>query len=414
MKSLAIGACWLAALSGAAIAQDTAFKYPSWMWEEGEVGAWHKQRKAEFEAKNPGVKVEATVLSPANFENVITTQIAAGDVPDLMPAYTNMLAPLIDAGVLAPLGDCIAASSYKDRLLPSIKFAQKDGKTYGIPLTMSPQSMIVNKDLLEKAGVSGIPKTPEEFHAAAKAVKDKTGQWGYGFPNNMSNALFPYLQSMQWIIGLGGDWSKPDGTITANDPLTVKGVTWIKRFLDEGLSPKGLDANAIRTMFAEGKVAFIFDGPWVIVQVGSVNPELAKKVDFTVMPTPTHAAITGGAFYTIPAGSKRKAEACQYLEVINAEPAQRLYVEKLLQIPGTDVKLSPDFLAKTPWVGQMAEIAAKYPGGLGYAPPGYAIDAAEFRQIASDHLAKIYAGTASVEDGLNQAQKALETWAKTR
>jgi len=85
-----------------------------------------------------------------------------------------------------------------------------------------------------------------------------------------------------------------------------------------------------------------------------------------------------------------------------------------LQIPGTDVKLSPEFLAKNPWVGQMVEIAAKYPGGLGYAPPGYAVDAAEFRQIVTDHLAKIYAGTATVEEGLNQAQKALETWAKTR
>ncbi|WP_377842066.1 ABC transporter substrate-binding protein [Bosea sp. UC22_33] len=414
MKSAILGACCAALLAGSALAQNAPFKYPSWMWEEGQVGAWHKERKAEFEAKRPGLKVEATVLSPANFENVITTQIAAGDVPDLMPVYTNMLAPLIREGVLAPLDDCIAASSFKDRLLPSVKYAQKDGKTYGIPLTMSPQSMIVNRDLLEKAGVERIPTTPDEFYAAAKAVKEKTGQWGYGFPNNMSNALFPYLQSMQWIVGLGGDWSKPDGTITANSPLTIQGVTWIKRFLDEKLSPRGLDANAIRTMFAEGKVAFIFDGPWVIVQVGSANPELAKKVDFTVMPTPTHAAITGGAYYTIPAGSKRKAEACQYLDIINAEPAQRAYVEKLLQIPGTDVKLSPEFLAGNPWVGKMVEIAAKYPGGLGYAPPGYAVDAAEFRQIAADHLAKIYAGTATVEEGLNQAQKALETWSKTR
>lgn len=414
MKSAILGACCVALLAGSAFAQNGPFKYPSWMWEEGQVGAWHKERKAEFEAKRPGLKVEATVLSPANFENVITTQIAAGDVPDLMPVYTNMLAPLIREGVLAPLDDCIAASSYKDRLLPSVKYAQKDGKTYGIPLTMSPQSMIVNRDLLEKAGVERIPTTPEEFYAAAKAVKEKTGQWGYGFPNNMSNALFPYLQSMQWIVGLGGDWSKSDGTITANSPLAIAGVTWIKRFLDEKLSPKGLDANAIRTMFAEGKVAFIFDGPWVIVQVGSANPELAKKVDFTVMPTPTHAAITGGAYYTIPAGSKRKAEACQYLDIINAEPAQRAYVEKLLQIPGTDVKLSPEFLAGNPWVGKMVEIAAKYPGGLGYAPPGYAVDAAEFRQIVTDHLAKIYAGTATVEEGLNQAQKALEAWSKTR
>ena len=30
-----------------------SFKHPSWMWEEGNVGVWHKARKAEFEAKFP-------------------------------------------------------------------------------------------------------------------------------------------------------------------------------------------------------------------------------------------------------------------------------------------------------------------------------------------------------------------------
>ena len=59
----------------------------------------------------------------------------------------------------------------------------------------------------------------------------------------------------------------------------------------------------------------------------------------------------------------------------------------------------------------MVEIAANYPGGIGYAPPGYAIEAPEFRQIAADHLARIYAGEVSVQQGLDEAQAALEAWA---
>jgi ABC-type glycerol-3-phosphate transport system substrate-binding protein len=130
------------------------------------------------------------------------------------------------------------------------------------------------------------------------------------------------------------------------------------------------------------------------------------------MPTPTHAAITGGAFYTIPAKSPHKADACKYLEVINSEAAQREYLEKLVQIPGTNVEPSKDFLAANPWVTTMAEVAAKYPGGLGYAPPGYRVQAAEFRQIVVDQLAEIYAGQKSVKDGLAEAQKKLEAWSK--
>ncbi len=387
-----------------------AFKHPSWMWEEGDVGLWHKKRLAEFEAAHPGVKVTATLIPSSSFETTINTQIAGGDAPDLLPVFTNMLAPLIDADALAPLDDCIAHSSFKDRLLPTISYARHNGKTYGIPLTMSPQSLLYNKALLDAAGAA-IPTTVDEMYSAVKAVKEKTGQWGYAFPNNVSSVLFTYLQSMQWVIGMGSDWSTPDRKITANAPKTVGAVKWIKRYLDEGLSPRGLDANAVRSLFASGKVAFLVDGPWVMTQVQSSNPALLKDVGFTVMPTPTHAAITGGAFYTIPAASKRKEEACAYLDVINAEPAQREWLEKLLQIPGTTVQPSADFLATHAWVGTMAEIAAKYPSGLGYAPPGFAVQAPEFRQIVADHLAQIYSGKVTVEAGLADAQETLERWA---
>ena len=386
------------------------FKYPSWMWEEGDVGVWHKKRMAEFEAAHPGITVQPTLIPSPSFENTIETQIAGGDVPDLLPVFTNMLAPLIDAGALAPLDDCIAHSAFKDRMLPSVSYARVNGKTYGVPLTMSPQSLLYNRRLLDQAGVA-VPTTVDAMYAAAKAVKEKTGQWGYAFPNNVSSALFIYIQSMQWVNGFGSDWATPDRKITANAPKTVEAIGWVKRYLDEGLSPRGLDANNVRSLFAAGKVAFLFDGPWVMTQVQSSNPGLLKDVGFAVMPTPTHAAVTGGAYYTIPAASPHKADACAYLDIINREDAQREWLQGLLQIPGTNVQPSPDFLKEHSWVGTMAEIATKYPSGLGYAPPGFAVQAAEFRQIVVDHLAEIYSGKATVEAGLDSAQKALERWA---
>ncbi len=400
----------LVASSDGAVAQ-SSFKHPSWMWEEGNVGVWHKARRAEFEARLPQVKVEATLIPAPSFETTITTQMAAGDVPDLLPVFTNMLPPLMDADLLAPLDACIARSSYKDSLPPSISFARRDGKTYGVPLTMSPQSLLYNKKLLDEAGVA-VPTTIEEFYRAAKAIKEKTGQWGYGFNNNLANGLHTYIVSMQWVIGFGADWSRPDRTITANDPKTVEAITWIKRFLDEGLSPRGLDSTVVRTMFAEGKVGFLFDGPWVMTQVKGSNPALYPQVGFAVMPTATKAAITGGAFYAIPKGSKRFDEACRYLEIINAEAAQRAWLEGLVQIPGTTVQPGPDFLKENPWVGVMTEVAAKYPGGLGYAPPGYSVQANEFRKIVVDHLAQIFSGQRGVQEALDGAQKTLEAWAK--
>jgi len=386
------------------------FKYPSWMWEEGAVGEWHKARLAEFEEAYPHVEVQTTQIAAGDFESTILTQLAAGDAPDLLPVFTNMIPMLVAEGMLAPLDDYLASSDIKDSALPPIEVAVYDGKTYGIPLTMSPQSLLYNQKLLDEAGVE-VPTTIEEMYEAAKTVNEKTGAWGYAFNSDTSNVLQAYIVTMHWILGFGSDWSQPDGTITANAPENIEALTWLQRFIDDGLVPQGMDAPTIRRLFTEGKVAFLFDGPWVITQVKNDNPDLYPSVGYAVMPTPSHAAVTGGAFYVIPKDSPHKDDAWKYLEVINTPEAQRAWLEDLVQIPGTVVEPSEEFIEENPWVANMVEVAAQYPGGLGYAPPGYQVEAAEFRQIVIDHVAGVWAGTKSVEEALNELQVALEEWA---
>lgn len=398
-------------LAGVANAKDTTLNVPSWMWEEGQVGQWLKANTAEFE-KAAGAKVVRTQIPPSDFEKVVTTQIAGGAAPDLMTAFTSMLPPMIKAGTLAPLDECIAAGGFADRLLPSVDFAKVGGKTYGVPLTMSPWSVVVNKKLLADAGVS-MPKTVDELYTVSKAVKAKTGAYGYAFGNDMAAPLHVYINSMQWVLGFGSDWSKADGTITANAPRNIEAITWIKRFMDEGLAPVGLGVTQARDLFVSGKVAIMFEGPWLMTQIQGQKPDMMADIDFEVVPTPTHAAVTGGAFYVIPSKSPNPKEACALLTAYLKEDAQRRWLEDLKQIPGTKAQASTEFLAKNAWVGKMADIAAKYPGGIGYAPPGYAIDAAEFRQMVVDALSAIYSGKTTVKDGLDGLQKKLDTWKDT-
>ena len=404
--------CAAFALSVGAAGAQEEIRMPSWMWGEGDVGVWFNDVVAQFEANNPDFTVQKTQLSAADYERQVTTQIAGGAVPDLMPVFTNMLAPMIDANILAPLDACIAQGGFGDRLLPSVEFAVVDGATYGVPLTMSPWSMVVNKALLAEAGV-GVPTTVEELYAAAVAVKETTGNYGYAFGNDMAAPIHVYINSMQWVLGFGSDWSQPDGTIIANDPRNVEAITWIKRFMDEGLAPIGLGVAPARELFADGQVAVMFEGPWLMAQVANDNPELAANIDFEVVPTPTHAAITGGAFYAIPADAANPEAACALLTEFMAVEPQRAWLESTLQIPGTTVELGGDFLAENGWVANMADIAARYPGGIGYAPPGYLVHAAEFRQIVVDALSEIYSDKTSVQDGLDALQSRLELWSLT-
>ena len=216
---------------------------------------------------------------------------------------------------------------------------------------------------------------------------------------------------MNWSLGFGSDWSQEDGTITANTSENVEALTWLQRFLDDGISPQGLHVTTARNLFLEGEVAFMFEGPWLMTMVKNKNADLYQNVGYTTLPTPTHAAITGGAFYVIPVEAQNKDAACDYLEIINSTDAQRSWLADLVQIPGTVVEPTKAFLDENPWVPNMVEVSAQYPGGLGYAPPGYRVEAGEFRQIVIDHVAQIWACSKSVEEALDELQVALKEWA---
>ena len=386
--------------------------YPNWMLGEAGVGDYWKATVAEFEKQNPGVTLKTTLIPSNQYEDKTLTDMAGGQIPDIYPAFTNQLPRLITEGLLEPLDPWLSKAPWKDKELPVIQIAQRDGKTYGVVLTASPQGMIYNKQLLDRAGVTKIPEDVESFYQAVKQVKQKTGEFGYGFPTLSAEELNAYIVTMQWVLGYGSDWSDKDGKPTANDPKTIEGMTWIKRFLDEDLAPKGMKVLDLRNMFKDGKLAFMFEGPWVLTLVKASNAQIYPYVGFTRPPTPTHASITGGAFFTIPKGSKHKEIAWKYIDMVNQESWQRKWLEENVQLPGQAIKPGEQFLKENPWVNDMVEVAAQYQAGFGYAPPSakLAVRAAEFRKIVMSHVDEIYAGKVSVKDGCNQIQSELEAF----
>lgn len=414
MKRLRFLICMVVVLalsSLAIVSAETEIRFPSWMWGEVGTGDWFRDGVAQFESQEPGVKVLDTLVPAGQYEEKILIDLAGGDPPDLAPVFTNMLPKLMDLGLLEPLDDYLSQTDWAENLLPVQSVAQKDGKTYGIALTASPNGLIYNKELLDQAGVD-VPTTPEEMLEAARKVKEVTGQFGYGFGTRTADVLEAYIPLMQWAIGFGGDFSK-DGVPTANDPKTIAGLEYLKQFYDEGLTPKGLDGPMLRKMFVEGKIAMLIDGPWAITYVQSEAPELYPSVGFAAPPTPTHAAITGGAFYTIPVDAKHKEEAFALIAIYNQPEMQRRWLEELLQIPGQVAEASPEFLEEHGWVAGMVDVAAKYPAGLGYAAPGFEENNAEVQQMVVDGIAKVWAGLLDVEDAMNEVQDRLVKWAST-
>jgi ABC-type glycerol-3-phosphate transport system substrate-binding protein len=391
-------------------------KYPSWMWTDTGVNFYWKESVEEYESRYPDRKIRTESIAPNNYADQITTEIAGGRRPDILPIFTNNLFSLLDNDLLEPLDPYLAKVDWVEKELPLAKVAKVDGKQYGVVCTASPQALVVNKKLLQQAGVDSVPTTVDELFAAAKTVKAKTGQWGFAFPMASSDVQNCYVSSMQWVLGYGSDWADETSRPLANADKTKEAIEMMVAFVKAGVVPTGMKVTDVRTLFKDGKVAFMLDGPFLLSFVKQANPALYSSLDFVDPPTPTHAAITGGALWVMLKGNKRNDEVWDYIALVNEAEWQRKWLEETAQLAGQNVPASEEFLKVNPWVANMLRIAANYQTGFGYAPPSRKIAtyAAEWQKLVIDDLIPIWSGSKPVDSGLNQLQDKLEKWLKDK
>lgn len=169
-KGLLVGAVALAFSAGSALAQTTV----KWLHIEANpvvVKLWEEVAR-EFEAKNPGVKIEMQYLENEAYKAKAPTLLQSKDRPHIIFSWAGgVLKSQVEAGVLEDITP--AMQGYKDNLSASAVDAfTVDGKIYGVPYGVSQVGFMANKDLLAKAGVdAGKVATYDEFLDAVKKLK---------------------------------------------------------------------------------------------------------------------------------------------------------------------------------------------------------------------------------------------------
>lgn len=120
----------------------------------------------KFNEMYPNITVE--VEGVTNYADDALLRLTSGDWGDIM------MIPAVDKNLLSeyfvPYGDL-------DSMKEVVRFVDQwmyDNTVYGVASTGNAQGIVYNKAVFEKAGITAIPKTPEEFIAALQAIKDKT------------------------------------------------------------------------------------------------------------------------------------------------------------------------------------------------------------------------------------------------
>ncbi len=279
--------------------------------------------------------------------------VAGGVPPDVIYFDRYAIAEWAARGAFDPLDEYIARdiaagvidTPRRERFFPSAwDEAIFDGKVYGISCSIDDRALYYHEDLLIRAGLvnergeAHPPRTWEELeeYAAKLCQFDESGRMTCaGFIPDFGNS---HLYLYGWANG--AEFVSDDGKkIQLDSPRVVEALSFMKRLADVQGGYAALSAfkasfqSQALDPFISGKVAMKIDGVWWLEDIGTY----ARDMRFGVAPVPRPKRIleaggepvsfSGGWAYAIPASSRHKQAAWEFIRFMSSERASRLIME---------------------------------------------------------------------------------------
>ena len=232
----------------------------------------------------------------------LNVMIAGDDTPDMWYWY-SLQRNLVEQGAVAAL-DMDRIKSYMPTIYQHIEqqnsrtdrdlwsFQSRDGTVYGVPAglsrwTPSPRGTAARMDLLEKAGISSMPATIDEWEKAFGAVKSELGLYGMSAFGVKSNRFFSIIFGAYGALPF--IWTERDGKLVygAVLPEMKEALETLNRWYEEGYIVKDwatLDQLTSWDMVINGRAVLFDDWPYSKLYTGPEAavenpPLLARKLD---------------------------------------------------------------------------------------------------------------------------------------
>jgi len=346
---LLIAVMVLMAGNGTAKAQSgtVALQFSQW-WEPELPSGALRSLMDDFEAKNPGIKVQLISGPYSTTHDQTVAGAATGTMSDVVGLDGAWVNDFVKQGALADLTKLMTDAKYDaSELAAQVKL---NGSTYMIPIVNFVYPVFVNLDLLKAAGIEKLPSTRAEFTDAAKKLTN-TSKNVYGWvlplsteqPNGIQNDV------MSWVWASGGSMLK-DGkpNLVGNADIT-SAMEFIKGLYSAGNIAKGAftmkEQDKVEE-FTNGRVGMMIDSLAHINLIRQRN----SKLNFAITALPAADGYTGkrGLPYAswgvgVAQSSKHQAEAWKLTAfLMSAETNSRLS-SVANAFPG-NIKATPDFV----------------------------------------------------------------------
>jgi len=289
------------------------------------------------------IKIDQTAFDAQKF----TTRVAGGNVPDVVQMDASLVATYAAQGLIEPLDKCYAAQKVDpdSYYYPSVKDdVTYKGQVYGVPQFYQPPAIILNKRVMDAAGVTADQintAKPDELIAAAQKMYKASG----GNPTTLGFNPVASGQPGLWILGYGGQLTDANGKPTLDDPKNEKGLEVLKQITDaQGGYAKvksfsdSFDMFGKDNEFTKDQVGAEVDNQWYV----NVLTPYASNLDISAVPFYASDGkpftVANGQAFVIPTAAKNKSAACAWAIDLTSpgawDAAGAARAQKIAKTPG--------------------------------------------------------------------------------
>jgi ABC-type glycerol-3-phosphate transport system substrate-binding protein len=258
----------------------------------------------EFEAANPGVKVNYTSITFAgsgiDYDTKLLADLASGAGPDawVMGSWNYNENQYIESGLIAPLDPTIFGYESAEDMIAdyppnAMNAFVRDGKVYAMFNELTTMCLFYNKDMFDAAGIPYLPEDKPvswDYIGEISQKLRKTDASGALTQIGFQFGFFAAFRSPQWyaqdyyllLRQFGQNDLFVDGQPAANTEAAVKAFQVIHDFT---FKYQAYDPTFLVNWFTEfpnNRVAMVWAGPWFVAAARGTNPNL----NFGVAPTP--------------------------------------------------------------------------------------------------------------------------------
>ncbi|MXU66729.1 ABC transporter substrate-binding protein [Oceanomicrobium pacificus] len=270
LKTLLLGTTVALGVAGTAMAEDKRIHMINCGDNTGAGIPIQDALIAEWEAANPGFKVDLEFVPWGQCQEKSTTLASAGNAPAIAYMGSRTLKQLAANDLIISVD--LTDEEKATYAAPILGTVTADGKQWGLPRAFSTKALYYNKDLFAEAGLDPEmpPKTWDEMLAAATAIKDKTDADGVGLAAaSFDNTMHQFLN---YVYTNGGEVINADGEIVFNSPNNVEALEFYGKLAEVSQpGPVAYDREKLNPLFAEGKIGMFISGPWARNLIGDTN-----------------------------------------------------------------------------------------------------------------------------------------------